>query len=178
LNFTQILLEIHHQLVGLPVCIPKALNIFSTRKRCVSDVRNGTQLTLFLQRVFTDANLFDSETLLFIDNNVRTVHDFLRAHAVQLEPGVDLVLDEYIYSDQSKGCQYYFVNHRDRCVFWMDKAESIMFPITQELNGITSASHIRKSGSPSRPQTSPVTGHELEAQYWWAAQQSAFYAEC
>ncbi|KAJ7912851.1 hypothetical protein B0H13DRAFT_1874435 [Mycena leptocephala] len=66
------------------------------------------------KRVFTDANLFDSETLLFIDNNVRTVHVFLRAHAAQLEPGVDLVLDEYIYSDQSKGCQYCFVNHSRR----------------------------------------------------------------
>ncbi|KAJ7921495.1 hypothetical protein B0H13DRAFT_2655993 [Mycena leptocephala] len=103
------------------------------------------------KRVFTDANLFDNATLQFIEDNIRTIHDFLCAHAVQLEPGIDLVLDEYFYSDKSKGCQYYFVNHRDRCVFWMDKAESIMFPITDWLNGMTSASHIR---------------HELEAQYW------------
>ncbi|KAJ7893577.1 hypothetical protein B0H13DRAFT_2527448 [Mycena leptocephala] len=103
------------------------------------------------KRVFTDANLFDNATLQFIEDNIRTIHDFLCAHAVQLEPGVDLVLDEYFYSNGSKGCQYYFVNHRDRCVFWMDKAESIMFPITYGLNGMTSASHIR---------------HELEAQYW------------
>ncbi|KAJ6588820.1 hypothetical protein B0H19DRAFT_220413 [Mycena capillaripes] len=104
------------------------------------------------KRVFTDANLFDPPTLVFITDHIRIVTDFLRAHGVQLEPDVDLVLDEYIYSDQSKGCQYYFVNHQDRCVFWMDTADSdMMFPIMTELNGVTSASHIR---------------HELEAQYW------------
>ncbi|KAJ7126106.1 hypothetical protein C8R44DRAFT_874479 [Mycena epipterygia] len=102
--------------------------------------------------VFTDANLFDAASLEFITTTIRTIHDFLRAHGVQLEPDVNLVLDEYTYSDQSKGCQYYFVNHKDRCVFWMDNAESDMFSITAEFNGITSASQIR---------------HELEAQYWY-----------
>ncbi|KAJ7485400.1 hypothetical protein FB451DRAFT_1363351 [Mycena latifolia] len=105
------------------------------------------------KRVFTDANLFDNESFMFINSTMHTVHDFLRAYNVQLPPDVDLVLDEYLYTDQSKGCQYYFVNHKDRCVFWMDKAESSeLFPVTEELNGITSASHIQ---------------HELEAQYWY-----------
>ncbi|KAJ6595731.1 hypothetical protein DFH09DRAFT_973865 [Mycena vulgaris] len=104
------------------------------------------------QRVFTDANLFDPASLAFINTNVHTIHDFLRAHGVQLVPGADLVLDEYTYADGTMGCQYYFVNHQDRCVFWMDNTESDLFPITQELNGITSASHIR---------------YELEAQYWY-----------
>ncbi|KAJ7037862.1 hypothetical protein C8F04DRAFT_1090422 [Mycena alexandri] len=103
------------------------------------------------KRVFTDANLFDGATLKFMDENVRNVTDFLRVHSIQLAPDVDLVLDEYIYDDQSKGCQYYFVNHQDRCVFWLDKAQSEMFDVTQELRGMTDASHIR---------------HELEAQYW------------
>ncbi|KAJ7485399.1 hypothetical protein FB451DRAFT_1082841 [Mycena latifolia] len=103
-------------------------------------------------RVFTDANLFDNESFMFINNTMHTIHKFLRAHNVQLDPDVDLVLDEYLYADQSKGCQYYFVNHKDRCVFWMDKAESDLFPVTQEVNGMISASHIR---------------HELEAQYWY-----------
>ncbi|KAJ6473541.1 hypothetical protein C8R47DRAFT_1053619 [Mycena vitilis] len=104
------------------------------------------------KRVFTDANLFDPTMLKFITDNMDRITDFLRAHGVQVAPDVDLVLDEYIYEDGSKGCQYYFVNHQGRCVFWMDKAESdMMFPIMNEVNGITSASHIR---------------HELEAQYW------------
>ncbi|KAJ7266926.1 hypothetical protein B0H12DRAFT_1320913 [Mycena haematopus] len=103
------------------------------------------------KRVFTDANLFDSTTLVFINDNVSIVNDFLRAHNVYLEPGVDLVLDEYVFSDGSKGCQYYFVNHLGRCVFWMDNGDSDLFPVTAEVKGMTSASHIR---------------HELEAQYW------------
>ncbi|KAF8140848.1 hypothetical protein K438DRAFT_698068 [Mycena galopus ATCC 62051] len=82
---------------------------------------------------------------------IRTIDDFLSAHSVHLEPGVDLVLDEYTYQDGSKGCQYYFVNHLGRTVFWIDNASSELFPVTSELNGMKSASHIR---------------HELEAQYW------------
>ncbi|KAF7360384.1 hypothetical protein MVEN_00768200 [Mycena venus] len=102
-------------------------------------------------RVFTDANLWDAETLKFINDNIRYVKDFLRAHNVHLDPGIDLVLDEYVYDDKTKGCQYYFVSHHGRCVFWMDKGDSSLFPVTEELKGMTSASHI---------------GHELEAQYW------------
>ncbi|KAJ7126104.1 hypothetical protein C8R44DRAFT_874477 [Mycena epipterygia] len=99
--------------------------------------------------VFTDANLFDTSSLEFITTTIRTIHDFLRAHGVQLEPDVNLVLDEYTYFDKSKGCQYYFVNHKDRCVFWMDNAESDLFSITHELNGITSASQIHLITSPT-----------------------------
>ncbi|KAJ7359250.1 hypothetical protein DFH08DRAFT_406908 [Mycena albidolilacea] len=103
------------------------------------------------KRVFTDANLFDNTSLTFIHENIDKVHDFLRVHNVHLNPGVDLVLDEYVYDDGSKGCQYYFVNHRDRCVFWMDHGDSDLFSVTQEVKGMKSASQIR---------------HELEAQYW------------
>ncbi|KAJ6511206.1 hypothetical protein C8R45DRAFT_966380 [Mycena sanguinolenta] len=103
------------------------------------------------KRVFTDANLFDTETLAFIHYNLHTVNDFLRDHNVYLPPGVDLVLDEYIYSDGSKGCRYYFVSHQDRSVFWMDNGDSELFPVTAEVKGMKDALLIR---------------HELEAQYW------------
>ncbi|KAJ7512644.1 hypothetical protein B0H11DRAFT_1946655 [Mycena galericulata] len=104
------------------------------------------------KRVFTDANLYDAGLLEFITNNVCIIFDFLRVHGVDLDPGVDLVVDEYEYPDMTKGCQYYFVNHKDRSVFWMDRVDSDMFSTSYQLNGITSASHIR---------------HELEAQYWY-----------
>ncbi|KAJ7444796.1 hypothetical protein B0H11DRAFT_437351 [Mycena galericulata] len=102
------------------------------------------------KRVFTDANLYDAGSLEFITDNVRVILDFLLVHGVSLDAGVDLVVDEYEYSDMTKGCQYYFVNHKDRSVFWMDRVDSDMF--LTRINGITSASHIR---------------HELEAQYWY-----------
>jgi hypothetical protein len=55
-----------------------------------------------------------------------------------------------VYDDGSKGCQYYFVNHRDRCVFWMDHGYSDSFLVTQEVKGMKSASQIRTSGSLAR----------------------------
>ncbi|KAF7361090.1 hypothetical protein MSAN_01140200 [Mycena sanguinolenta] len=103
------------------------------------------------KRVFTDANLFDTETLLFINKYERIVNHFLSTHNVHLDPGVDLVLDKNISSDGIRECQYYFVNHVGRCVFWIDNVESDLFPVTVEVKGMKSASHIR---------------HEIEAQYW------------
>ncbi|KAF7360414.1 hypothetical protein MVEN_00771400 [Mycena venus] len=129
--------------------IPDEPTVFSLNPLTISALPNPPPPEE--KRVFTDANLFDSETLKFINDSIRHVKDFLRAHNVHLDPGVDLVLDEYIYEDKTKGCQYYFVNHQGRCVFWMDKGDSSLFPVTDELRGMTSASHIR---------------HELEAQYW------------
>ncbi|KAJ7666257.1 hypothetical protein DFH06DRAFT_1386392 [Mycena polygramma] len=104
------------------------------------------------KRVSTDANIFDPSMLKFITDNMRIIADFLCAQGIQFAPDVDLVLDEYIYDDGSKGCQYYYVNHLGRCVFWLDRAQShSMFSISTQLNGVSSASLIR---------------NELEAQYW------------
>ncbi|KAJ6511204.1 hypothetical protein C8R45DRAFT_402828 [Mycena sanguinolenta] len=95
------------------------------------------------KRVFTDANLFDPATLVFINDNVYTVDDFLLAHHVDLPPGVDLVLNEHVLSDGRKTCKYYFANHLGRRLFWMDIGDSCL-----RVEGMTSI------------------GHELEAQYW------------
>ncbi|KAF7361080.1 hypothetical protein MSAN_01139000 [Mycena sanguinolenta] len=78
------------------------------------------------KRVFTRANLFDPATLVFINDNVRTVNDFVCVHNVDLPPGVDLVLYEYTYSDGRKECKYYFVNHMGRRLFWMDIGDSVL----------------------------------------------------
>ncbi|KAJ7634775.1 hypothetical protein FB45DRAFT_474174 [Roridomyces roridus] len=104
------------------------------------------------KRVFTDANLYDPDTFQFMTTQINLILDFLRAHNVILQPNVDLVVDEWVYEDGEKGVQYYFANHQDRCVFWMDKTDADLFPVTFEIPGVTSASHIR---------------HILEAQYWY-----------
>ncbi|KAJ7173493.1 hypothetical protein C8R46DRAFT_1082980, partial [Mycena filopes] len=94
------------------------------------------------KRVFTDANLFDAATFRFIDDSVNNIYNFLRAHNVQLPADANLVLDEYIFSDGSRGAQYYFVNHHDHCVFWMDNIDSDIFTIARQMRGMTAASHI------------------------------------
>ncbi|KAJ7163940.1 hypothetical protein C8R43DRAFT_1122900 [Mycena crocata] len=106
------------------------------------------------KRVFTDANLYDETLLEFMNTNVYNIHDFLRANGIQLKPHVDLVVDEYLYSDKTRGCQYYFVNHQDRSVFWVDhvRSDEILTTPGVNINGITTASHIR---------------HVLEYQYWF-----------
>ncbi|KAJ6595613.1 hypothetical protein DFH09DRAFT_1357542 [Mycena vulgaris] len=104
------------------------------------------------KRVFTEANIFDGASFDLITKTLRTIHEFILAHRIDLPADADLVLDEYTYSDQSKGFQYYFVHHKDRCVFWLDRVESDMFPVATQVNGMTTASQIR---------------NELEAQYWY-----------
>ncbi|KAJ7754474.1 hypothetical protein B0H16DRAFT_745519 [Mycena metata] len=103
------------------------------------------------RRVFTDASLFDGATLQFINLQIDIIFNFLRAYNIALKAGVDLVLEEYKYSDGSPGCQYYFVDHQDRSVFWFDEVDATAFRIAQEVNGLTAAAHIR---------------HILQVQYW------------
>ncbi|KAJ7777243.1 hypothetical protein B0H16DRAFT_1683922 [Mycena metata] len=105
------------------------------------------------KRAFTDAYLFDNATLEFINANMLLIDEFLLTHNIQLPLGVDLVLEEHTRPDKSHGCLYYFVNHSDRTVFWLDVAASEMFSIMANLNGVSSPSHIQL---------------ELEAQYWCA----------
>nr|GAT46161.1 predicted protein [Mycena chlorophos] len=104
-------------------------------------------------RVYTDANLFNPALRLWVNEQMRTILDFLQAHDVTLNTNVDLVLDEYIYTDKSQGCQYYFVNHDSQRLFWIDFAVSKIFEEAEELpNGVTSTAHV---------------GLVLEERYWY-----------
>ncbi|KAJ7155007.1 hypothetical protein C8R46DRAFT_1116799 [Mycena filopes] len=95
------------------------------------------------KRVFTDANLFSMGALLFIDTQMDSIFEFLRTRSIGLQPDVDLVLEEYTYSDGSSGCQYYFVDHDAQSVFWFDEVASDEFSVIRNLNGVKSATHIR-----------------------------------
>ncbi|KAJ7185533.1 hypothetical protein C8R46DRAFT_1060901 [Mycena filopes] len=94
------------------------------------------------KRVFTDANLFNMGALLFIDTQMDSIFEFLRTRSIVLRPNVDLVLEEYTYSDGSNGCQYYFVDHNAQSVFWFDEVASEEFSVIRNLNGVKSATHI------------------------------------
>ncbi|KAF7301304.1 hypothetical protein MIND_00695400 [Mycena indigotica] len=131
---------------------PEGAPYFHHSKNVGSDLNDVLLPPMLSQRVFTDADLFDPEALEWINRQMKTILDFLRARNITPEEHVDLVLDEYFYSDDSRGCQYYFVNHSSRCIFWMDSVNSELFEVAKEVNGISSASHIR---------------HILEAQYWY-----------
>ncbi|KAF8142196.1 hypothetical protein K438DRAFT_1995309 [Mycena galopus ATCC 62051] len=85
--------------------------------------------------LLTDGNLFDNDTLVFINDNVRTIDDFLCTYNIHLELDVDLVLDQYMYANRDKRCQYYFANHQDRSVFWLDDADSDLLPHEAAVEG-------------------------------------------
>ncbi|KAJ7269953.1 hypothetical protein C8J57DRAFT_1509064 [Mycena rebaudengoi] len=104
------------------------------------------------KRIFTDVNLFDPDLHAFIVENIDKIYDVLRVNGIELAAGVDLVLDEYVYTDGSRGCEYYFVHHKLRTVFWVDPVDASLFPVAQELKGMKTQSHI---------------GLELRAQYWY-----------
>ncbi|KAF8190332.1 hypothetical protein K438DRAFT_1831867 [Mycena galopus ATCC 62051] len=112
-----------------------------------------------VKRIFTDADIFERKSLSVITEAMNTVADFMRSRNTEVAACVDLVLNTFYYDgdttmvDTTMGCQYYFVNHETQCVFWMDKAESSMFPVTAFLTGITSESRMH-------------IVHELMAQYW------------
>lgn len=93
-----------------------------------------------MKRIFTDSNIMQPELLNVITSTIYTIADFIRARSIQVDANVDLVLDA-----SNVDCKYYFVKHQTRCIFWMDKVDSSLFPVTQELKGITSESrmHIR-----------------------------------
>ncbi|KAJ7512665.1 hypothetical protein B0H11DRAFT_1787265 [Mycena galericulata] len=103
------------------------------------------------KQLFTDSNILNPEIFGVITQAMRTIDDFMQARGISLDAGVYLVLD--VTSPPERECKYYFVNIQTRWIFWMDDVDSDMFPVTQELSGIRSASSMH-------------TRHEIESQYW------------
>jgi len=54
---------------------------------------------------------------------------------------IDLVLEPKVFNDGSVVCCYYFANHRDRCLFWLD--DYLAHGLLTDCVGIQNLSHIR-----------------------------------
>ncbi|CAK5263724.1 unnamed protein product, partial [Mycena citricolor] len=104
------------------------------------------------KHVYTDLNVFEQSKLEDIQRYLDKIVDAMRILDVELIDGMELVLDDYFFSDDSKGCQYYLVNHEERSVFWLEEVDSTeIFDIGTKVDGMSSSSILRL---------------ELEAQYW------------
>jgi len=75
-------------------------------------------------------------------------------------------------------CNYYFVDHSSRSVFWLDNfifSEVSGFYICATVKGVTSPSHIRMlccfPSHCSLAHYFDYIGHEIESQYWFHCQQ-------
>ncbi|KAG2343080.1 hypothetical protein BDR05DRAFT_319672 [Suillus weaverae] len=105
------------------------------------------------RRTFTQMNICDEEIYsdirYFMDYLLRSLRD--ESEDLELDMAqVDLVIEPKVSTDAGTVvCCYYFANHRDRCLFWLDEYSTE--DILSECNGVENLSHIRLA---------------IQAQYW------------
>lgn len=73
---------------------------------------------------------------MYIDH----IFDFIRSQNMELAPDVDLVLDLTKNDKGDTCCGYYFADHGERCLFWLDKFDAT--PLCDEVKGIAELSHL------------------------------------
>jgi hypothetical protein len=98
-----------------------------------------------MQRTFTEMNICDEDIFDDIEYYMQylwgELQQTLMDRNLVLDMGlVDLVVEPKVAND-SVVCCYYFVNHRDRCLFWLDDFDPE--EIISECKGVKSLSHIR-----------------------------------
>jgi hypothetical protein len=128
------------------------------------------------QRTFTQMNICDEEVYSHIKDFMDYLLRSLRDESEDLEldmAQVDLVIEPKVSTDaDTVVCCYYFANHRDRCLFWLDEYSTE--DILSECNGVENLSHIRAqsmvlsvSGIDDSSWFSN-SGLAIQAQYWCA----------
>jgi hypothetical protein len=105
-----------------------------------------SELEPLAQRTFTGMNICDKEIYGDIEYYMQYLLDELRRviedRNIELDlQQIDLVLQPKVYEGDSVVCCYYFANHRDRCLFWLDDFDASK--ILTECVGVESLSHIR-----------------------------------
>jgi hypothetical protein len=102
------------------------------------------------QRIYTDANLCDPDELMVITESADQILGNLvnktRNKNITLPDDIELVLEIVPRDSQGGGpkCGYYFVEHRNQCLFWLDKFDAEH--ICPDIKVMVSFSHLRMSG--------------------------------
>ncbi|KAG1724594.1 hypothetical protein EDB19DRAFT_296258 [Suillus lakei] len=105
------------------------------------------------RRAFTEANT-DETTFRLIDECVNGLYDLARAESASLEADdIELVvqLPQLEVEGAQVSCQYYFVDHAARTLFWLHDNDQATVNIFSGLQGVVDPSHIR---------------YALESEYW------------
>ncbi|KAG2041263.1 hypothetical protein BDR03DRAFT_979675 [Suillus americanus] len=104
-------------------------------------------------RTFTEMNVCEPDICDDIEYFMRILlgelEQTIGEGGLSLMKEVDLVLEPKSFDGESVVCCYYFANHRDRCLFWLDDFNPEH--IISECKGIRSSSHL---------------WFAIEAQYW------------
>jgi hypothetical protein len=121
-----------------------ALYFLHEEKVCASLMsKNGTDCLASLKRILTDAYLYDPQVISDATNFINQIFDFIQAHDIQLSPDVNLILDLTLNEDGITVCGYYFADHTNRSIFWLDQFDANDFPAWREVRGVVSPSHLR-----------------------------------
>ncbi|KAJ7485356.1 hypothetical protein FB451DRAFT_1392105 [Mycena latifolia] len=95
------------------------------------------------KNVFTDVDLYDpaafSHLAVCMEQILRRPH----ADSVLRSGNVDLVLDILTCDKAHLECAYYFVDHAERLVFWIDDFRMSKLKAWRAVPGITTATHVR-----------------------------------
>ncbi|KAJ7025545.1 hypothetical protein C8F04DRAFT_1127919 [Mycena alexandri] len=105
------------------------------------------------KRIFTDCYLFDDAVLVQITS---AVDQLLAKPECQFlsrtdTAEIDIVLDLMREDPENDECGYYFVDHSERVIFWLDVFNMSTLPIWNLVPGIKSPSHVKLG---------------LEVEYW------------
>ena len=115
-----------------------------------------------VQKVYTDANLFDSEILRRANEDITTIQNCLRNNHIHLSDSTVLVLDVFYAVAEAEGEEepgkpkvkntgnmviqtiYHFADHEQRVVFFLDNFEASDLGGCSEISNVTSEAHLRK----------------------------------
>ncbi|KAG1862805.1 hypothetical protein DFJ58DRAFT_725284 [Suillus subalutaceus] len=104
-------------------------------------------------RTFTEMNVCEPDICddieYFMQYLLGELEQTIGEGGLSLMKEVDLVVEPKCFDGESVVCCYYFANHRDRCLFWLDDFNPEH--IISECKGIRSSSHL---------------WFAIEAQYW------------
>ncbi|KAF9019693.1 hypothetical protein BDZ89DRAFT_1072834 [Hymenopellis radicata] len=96
------------------------------------------------RRIFTDADLCEPDVSTLVTSFIEQMDEFIRVQNIDIPATADLVFDLIrAESDNRIVCAYYFADHANRSIFWLDTYYAHYFSIWSEIKGATSVSHLR-----------------------------------
>ena len=96
------------------------------------------------QKVYTDADILDSQIFKFTMDNLAQIECFLLENNISLPETSILVIDSYDQEDRSIQSTYYYLDTISRVIFFLDVYQADDLLTWQEVPGIKSNTHLRR----------------------------------
>ncbi|KAF8558566.1 hypothetical protein OG21DRAFT_1074113 [Imleria badia] len=148
-------------MIGDGMFILKELSSFITKDWYVSFSCALPSAVDLSKRIFTESDINDQkngEEIIFCATGL--VEKALKTNGVELDEFTEIVLNV----DDNRRWHYYFVDHTNRLLFWVDTVNIKDLDI--DLQGISEYNHISMSDVPLVSFTDSHLGYMVEAHYW------------